>query len=709
MNLRPPLVATLALCALAAAARGEEPEVQRAEEIVIEEQAEKSLEPFDSAPVETEVLKQEEIEERPATTADQIVNRLPGIRTQQRVQGEEAAVSIEGLPPEFTRALVDGRRYTGEIGGVDDLRDLPLSDVERIEVVRGAQGLRFGSEAAGGVIRVITADPPIDGWRADVDAGGGSDTHILSAGSVAVGNPTLGGSLRYVREQINGYDTPDDVDAVVLGSGTDSRSTSNDVYATFVTRPFMNVELQTRGGYREENDDLSAIGDLPKGHNDTTRWLGSQDVVWTLGEHTRVESGLTYYRNGIDADSSREFQLDEDEWGVNGIVERVFEIGPVLTTLLVGADLRRPTLDLHEEPFPPEVEIPGYVPGDVNEYSGQAGFFWIAETDFTSWLTLETGFRAQLQTDFAPAYLPQVALMVTPWEPGDGRLLRVRGSWGKSFRAPSLRDRFQPPVSQLQDSYFLEGNEDLDPESLQSWRLGVELVPNRWLGLSVTGFYNDITDHIRSTYMGDIVKIGEELVPVPPPPLDDDLALICEAVGYVYAECNPEGGFDIVPILRPLYQKQNLDDVKTRGLEARVRLQPHRLLSVDLAYTYLNTHVADSNIDVSELPNEAPNVVDTLVALTLPRLDTILTVQTRWRDRALTEKSGTGGLGFASTEKSDPSVQVDMRMLQPIGKRFALYADFHNLTDNRVVDSYVVRGRTFFGGVRANFSGAELW
>jgi outer membrane receptor protein involved in Fe transport len=298
--------------------------------------------------------------------------------------------------------------------------------------------------------------------------------------------------------------------------------------------------------------------------------------------------------------------------------------------------------------------------------------------------------------------------MATPWEPGDGRLLRFRVSWGKSFRAPSLRDRFQPAVPQLGGAYFLEGNPDLDPESLQSWRLGMELVPNRWVGLSVTGFYNDIKDHIRSTYAGNI-PIGEELVYVPPPPLDPDLVLICEATNNYYAECNPEGGYQPVPITSPLYRRQNLDDVQTRGFEARVRLQPHRLLAIDVAYTFQNTHVADSNIDLSELPNEAPNMVDTLVSLTLPRLDTTLTVQTRWRDRALTETSGTGGLGFGSTAKSDPSVQLDMRMLQPIGKRFALYADFHNLTDTRVVDSYVVRGRSFFAGVRANFDGTELW
>jgi outer membrane receptor protein involved in Fe transport len=113
--------------------------------------------------------------------------------------------------------------------------------------------------------------------------------------------------------------------------------------------------------------------------------------------------------------------------------------------------------------------------------------------------------------------------------------------------------------------------------------------------------------------------------------------------------------------------------------------------------------VNDSNVQLDELPNEPPHVVDTLVQVTLPKIETSLTVQTRWRDAAATETSGTGLLGFGSPDRSDPSVQVDLRLSQPIGKHFALYADLYNVSDTRVVDSYVVRGRSFFAGVRAGW------
>ena len=203
------------------------------------------------------------------------------------------------------------------------------------------------------------------------------------------------------------------------------------------------------------------------------------------------------------------------------------------------------------------------------------------------------------------------------------------------------------------------------------------------------------------------IQTGTQVIVVPPPPLDPDLALICQATNNFYPECNPEGGTAVVPKFAQLYRKQNLNEVLTRGVETRVRLQPHRRVAFEVAYTFQNTHVSDDEIEISELPNEPPHVVDTLVSVIVPRLESTLTVQTRWRGSAVTETSGTGGYGFVSPHKSDPSVQLDLRMLQPIRGRFELYADFYNLTDTRVVDSYVVRGRSFFFGVRASLGGGD--
>ena len=138
---------------LASPARAEET-VRRAQEVLVESETEQAapastVQVFEDTPVEKEVIQREQIENRPGTTAADLLRTIPGVRQQERIQGEKAAISIEGMPAEYTRGLVDGDRYSGEIGAVDDFASIPLQDAENVQVLRGAQSLRYGAEAAG--------------------------------------------------------------------------------------------------------------------------------------------------------------------------------------------------------------------------------------------------------------------------------------------------------------------------------------------------------------------------------------------------------------------------------------------------------------------------------------------------------------------------------------------------------------------------------
>ena len=90
--------------------------------------------------------------------------------------------------------------------------------------------------------------------------------------------------------------------------------------------------------------------------------------------------------------------------------------------------------------------------------------------------------------------------------------------------------------------------------------------------------------------------------------------------------------------------------------------------------------------------------------MTLPVIETTLTGRARWSGPALIERSGTGLLSFVSNDYSNSSLDVDLRALQPIGENIEFYFDLYNVTNNRIVDSYVVRGRTYFAGVRVRFA-----
>ncbi len=668
---------------------------------MVEDQTLRPAEIFQDTPVEVEILTEEEIQALPAQNVAEVVRRLPGIRTQQRIQGEEDAVSIEGMPPSYTTIVVDGQRYTGEIGGVADLRDVPLENVERIEILRGTQGLRYGTEAAGGVVNIVTKDAPDDGLRANLDVGAGRFRNVQTSGTAAYGNDRFGGTLSFDRDQISGFNSPDDVNAVFIGAGRDSRRTSRDVNGSFEARLENGLDLTGRFGWRDEDQDVPLDDGTGEVRRDDARWRGVQEFDWFATESTRLSGAVSYYRLVTQSSVGRDFELDDDEWKLDAAVEHFFELGGMTHAVTAGLDGRIDQLRLDEgslSTLPEGADLEDA--GSLREGFERLGVFLIGESEISDLLSFEAGVRLQLHSEFDSELLPQAAVLFSPFES-----LKIRLSAGRNYRTPSLRDLFQPPVPQLGNAYFLAGNPDLEPESSTSYRIGFEYSPFRWLSFSSVGFFNDIEDHIRSNIAG-FISLGDEAIDTElPTTIRPGLDAICAVTSNFFPECALLGGTptgDLVdPNRRPLFRRTNLDSVRTRGVEARLELRPREWFELQLGYTLLDTQVVDSNVvDLDELPNEPKHTFDAALLLKLPRTRTGLSLRGRWRDRALFEGSGTGLLGFASDQQTDPSLVLDARITQPIGEHAEIYLDGFNLTDEESVDSYAVRGRAFFVGLR---------
>lgn len=112
--------------------------------------------PLSRTPDSVTVIDGREIEARQQFTLGAALRSVPGLTVQQSGgPGTLTSLFTRGGESDFTLVLIDGVRANAFGGGVD-LSQVPLEDVERIEVVRGPQSALYGSDAIGGVVQVIT-------------------------------------------------------------------------------------------------------------------------------------------------------------------------------------------------------------------------------------------------------------------------------------------------------------------------------------------------------------------------------------------------------------------------------------------------------------------------------------------------------------------------------------------------------------------------
>ena len=128
------------------------------------------------------VINQEDIRRSGATSIPDLLRMAPGVNVEQ-IDASAWAISIRGFNGRYSNkvlVLIDGRAvYTPSFSGVFwDHLNMPLEDIERIEVVRGPGATVWGANAVNGVISIITKSSK-ETKGGLVTAAGGSQLHGL--------------------------------------------------------------------------------------------------------------------------------------------------------------------------------------------------------------------------------------------------------------------------------------------------------------------------------------------------------------------------------------------------------------------------------------------------------------------------------------------------------------------------------------------------
>lgn len=137
------------------------------------------------------VITQEDIGHSGALNIPDLLRMVPGMDVAQ-INANTWAISARGFNAQFTNkllVLIDGRAvYTPLLGGVNwDVQDVPLEDIDRIEVIRGPGATVWGANAVDGVVNIVTKEAAATKGGL-VTGGGGTEAQ-------AFGTAQYGGNL----------------------------------------------------------------------------------------------------------------------------------------------------------------------------------------------------------------------------------------------------------------------------------------------------------------------------------------------------------------------------------------------------------------------------------------------------------------------------------------------------------------------------------
>jgi iron complex outermembrane receptor protein len=189
------------------------------DEIVVT--ATKTEKKVEDAPGSVTVIDQEDLKRQNIQTVDDALNSLSGmfVKRAKGLMSSTASVNLRGFSGDkYTSILLDGQPLNDAYTGGIDWGSLPVGNIERIEVIRGAASALYGGNAMGGVINIITKTPK----KLELETSGGYGTHDtwryrLSAGDRFLDRLSL--RIGYEQESTDGYVTTPALSSIGTGAG----------------------------------------------------------------------------------------------------------------------------------------------------------------------------------------------------------------------------------------------------------------------------------------------------------------------------------------------------------------------------------------------------------------------------------------------------------------------------------------------------------
>jgi iron complex outermembrane receptor protein len=169
--------------------------------------ATRTLKEIQEVPASVSVITAQDIEKKNATNVREALKGLPGVYIEPTSMSTMSnGIQMRGFTGNNILVLVDGVQVNTAYGGEADLTQVPVENIERIEVLRGAASSIYGGYAVGGVINITTKEAKNIGTHGEaVVSYGSNDTWKKSLQVNSKVNDKWSFGLGYEKSESDGY------------------------------------------------------------------------------------------------------------------------------------------------------------------------------------------------------------------------------------------------------------------------------------------------------------------------------------------------------------------------------------------------------------------------------------------------------------------------------------------------------------------------
>jgi len=601
---------------------------------------------LDKVGVSTTVLSLPQIQADQELVVSDILAREPGISVARNGGvGETTSFFIRGAESEQTLVMIDGVRLDDPSapGGGFDFGNLLVGDISRIEVLRGPQSTLYGSQAIGGVVNIVTADPtrPLQGG-AQVE-GGTYDT--------LYGKASLGGKQgAWTWQMAANYYSTVGVSAFDERLGGEEPDGYHNVGVTtrlgYEITPDVSIDL--RGIYLQARSKFDGYDTPSYTFGDDNEWGATRESIAYAGLNFGLFDDRLKNRVAAQYTLTQRDDYDPDELPLTktfdgrGINSRFEYEGAYAIAQgwsgVFGAESTRESITTSS----PAYDLPGLPPtkayDTINSGYGQL------QAEPIHGLNLTAGVRYDDHSTFGGHAVGHAS---AAWSPNDGQTI-LRTSWGQGFKAPTVYELFS--------AY---GNTGLKPEQANGWDGSVE--QKFWSGRA----------DLQLTYFSRTTR---------------DLIEFVDCISITAPHCaNGYGFYD------------NVEKAQAQGVELSGSIRALRSLDITVNYTYLDDRNRSPGTDFNNLLARRPANTANLTATYIWPVKLTTALAVRYAGKSYDDDDNTLILKSYSL--------VDLRASYPLGHGLEAYGRIENLFNKAYETAYQYGSlrRGYYGGLRVSF------